>query len=245
MLSPLVLLPYYLAVEPSPTDDRVAVAVVEQDADEVFVSVVLEEQEIFRFARFGFVSLAWSPNGRQLAFAQDATLILREPGGALQLCTLDDRLQWLKFDRHQRLWSLAGGRLEARCAHRVVAVIDEVEVAAVDAAVAYVRRGEIRVRDGEHERVLALVPEVAQVRLSTSGTHVVAVLGGPMVEERVDVRIVRFDLASGESVTLLDRRLAFGFNAGPGITAIALPRRRGPRRLRGCRLHARLVSHPE
>jgi pimeloyl-ACP methyl ester carboxylesterase len=223
VLSLQKLLPYYLSVEPSPTDDRVAVAVVTQDSSEVFVSVLLNEREIFRFAHFGFVTLAWSPDGRGLAFAQDATLIVREVDGALRLCPFDNRIKWLAFDRHQRLWSLSGGRLEARRAQRVVTVIDDVDVAAVDVVVTYVRRGEICTHDGEHEVVLARVPEEALVSLSTSGTHVVAVLSGPMVEDRVDIRIVRFDLASGESVTLLDRRLAFGFNAGPGIAAVVLP----------------------
>jgi alpha-beta hydrolase superfamily lysophospholipase len=36
------------------------------------------------------------------------------------------------------------------------------------------------------------------------------------------VRIVRFDLTTSEAATLMDERLAFGFNGGPGIDAAAL-----------------------
>src|SRR5438552_289345 len=89
-VTPLDILPYYFAIEPSPTDARSAFAIASPAAgidEDVGISVMLEDQneckEVFRFSRLGLVKMAWSACGRLLAFAQHCTLMVRDPSGTL------------------------------------------------------------------------------------------------------------------------------------------------------------------
>jgi alpha-beta hydrolase superfamily lysophospholipase len=235
-VSALELLPYFLAVEPSPTDEQTALALVRPGtgSNDVCISIVLEDRssctEIFRFTLFSFVRMAWSHCGRSLAVAHDSTLIVRASDGTLSLATLPREVEWLGFDR-ERLWSLAGGRLEARLGGRVVATRELVDCAAADGLVAYCRQEPaglcVYVLDGDDERRLACLRppfDLALVNLSISGDHLIVVLAGPAARERAPVRIVAFELTSSATTTLLDAHLAFGFNGGPGIRAVVLPR---------------------
>lgn len=234
-MTPLDILPYYFAIEPSPTDSRsaFAIAMPVAECDEVGVSVVLENQnectEIFRFSRLALVNLAWSACGRLLAFAQESTLMVRDPAGTLQLGSLSDDVQWLGFDKELRLWCLAGNRLEIRLKNRVKTAIDFVECVAVSEFAAYCRNDNeglcIYLHDGENERRLARLAEpreYATVELSLCGNHLLVVLGAQVVKDRARVRIVRFDLLTSNVETLMDEQVAFGFNGGPGISAVTL-----------------------
>lgn len=232
---PLDILPYYFAIEPAPTDGRSAFAVARPvaDEDEAGVSVMLEDQnecaEIFRFSRLGFVKIAWSPCGRFLAFAQNSTLMVRSPGGTLQLGSFPEEVQWLGFDQDQRLWCLLGRRLEARFDDQVEITIDSVECAAVSGGVSYCRREEsalcIYLHDRGSTRQVVCLPELtrqATVELSLHGDYLVVVLGSAAVKDRAQARILLFDRATGKMETLMDDHVAFGFNGGPAIQAMAL-----------------------
>src|SRR4051812_8676605 len=89
-MTPLDVLPYYLAVEPAPTGARSAFALARsvRDGLEIGVSVVLEDQrqctEIFKFSRLDSVKIVWSECGRFLAFALGTTLLFRDPTGTLR-----------------------------------------------------------------------------------------------------------------------------------------------------------------
>ena len=232
---PIDVLPYYFAIEPAPTDGRSAFAVAKPvaDEDEASVSVMLEDQdecaEIFRFSRLGFVKIAWSPSGRFLAFAQNSTLMVRSASGTLQLDSLPEEVQWLGFDQDQRLWCLLGRRLEARLDDQVEITVDSVECAAVSGAVAYCRREEsalcIYLHDGGSAQRVACLPglmEQATGELSLNGDYLVAVLRSAAVKDRAKVRILLFDLVTGKMETLMDEHVAFGFNGGPAMQAMAL-----------------------
>jgi alpha-beta hydrolase superfamily lysophospholipase len=231
-MAPRDILPYYFAVEPSPTDARTAFAVAEPTVNgiDVGVSIVLEDRdictEVFRFSRLGFVKIAWSPCGRFLAFAQGSTLMVRDPGGTLRLSSLVGDIQWLGFDRQTRLWCLAGGRLEARLDQGVLAETDGVECAAADHIAAYCRRLDagigIYLHDGTHEREFARLPDLpdqVSVDLSLHGYYLIVVRASARVRDRMRAQIIRFDLAISQMATLLDERVSFGFNGGPGINA--------------------------
>jgi hypothetical protein len=229
------ILPYYFALEPSPTDDRSAFAIASVGVDEAEagVSVMLEDgnecTEIFRFSRFSFVRIAWSACGRLLAFAQDSTLMVRDQKGTLRLSLLADDIQWLGFDRDVQLWRLSGERLEAGVDDTVKTSIDGVECAAVGESVAYCRREEaglcIYLHDGIYERQLACLSEPAElaaVRMSLHGNYLAVALGPTSVKDRARVKVVRFNLTTSRMDTLLDQKVAFGFNGGPGINAVTL-----------------------
>lgn len=233
--TPLDILPYYFAIEPAPTDARSVFAIVRPvpDGAQVGVSVMLEDEnqcaEIFRFSQLGFVKIAWSTCGRFLAFAQNSTLMVRDPSGNLQLGSLVEDIQWLGFDPDQRLWALAGKRLEVRFDNTVKTTIDSVECATVAEFAAYCRREKtglcIYLHDGNHERGLACLSESkepAKVKLFLHGNYLVVVLESATVKDRAQVRIVRFDLTTSRMETLMDEHLAFGFNGGPGIRAVTL-----------------------
>src|SRR5215213_865324 len=234
-ITPIDILPYYFAIEPSPTDDRSAFAIASVGVDEAEagVSVMLEDEnectEIFRFSRFGFVRIAWSACGRFLAFAQDSTLMVREQKGTLRLSLLADDIQCLGFDRDVQLWCLSGGRLEARVDDRVKTSIDGVDCAAIDKSVAYCRREEpglcIYLHDGIHGRQLACLSEPAElatVRMSLHGNYLAVALGSTLVKDRAQVRVIRFNVTTCKMETLLHQEVAFGFNGGPGINAVIL-----------------------
>ena len=234
-VTPLDILPYYFALEPAPTDARSAFAIARPVADgaDLGVSVVLEDQnectEIFRFSRLDFVKIAWSACGRLLAFAQNSTLMVRDPSGTLQLCSLADDVQWIGFDGDERLWCLAGKRLEVRVDNHVKIAIDLVECVAVAEFAAYCRREKpglcIYLHDGNSERRLACLSESredAAIKLSLHGNYLVVVLGSTTVKDRAQVRIVRFDLTTSKMETLMDEHVAIGFNGGPGINAATL-----------------------
>ncbi len=232
---PLDILPYYFALEPSPTDARSSFALTRltPGQDEASVSIILEDQrqcsEIFRFTRLGFVKIAWSACGKFLAFAQHSNLMLRDPSGALRLISLPGDIQWLGFDRDGRLWSIADGRLEARIDSSTSTLTELVDGAVVADFAAYCRQEQsglsIYVHDGNHHRQLACLAdstEYTAVRLSLRGNYLIVVLASSSVDNRAQVRIVRFDLTTSGMETLLDEQLAFGFNAGPGIAAVTL-----------------------
>lgn len=232
---PVDILPYYFAIEPAPNDGRSAFAVAKPvaDEDEAGVSVMLENQnecaEIFRFSRLGFVKIAWSPCGRFLAFAQNFTVMVRSPSGTLQLGSLPEEVQWLGFDRDQRLWCLSGRRLEARLDDQVEITIDSVECAAVSSGVAYCHREKsafsVYLHDGGSTRRLVYLPQLTEqstVELSLHEDYLAVVLASAAIKDRVQVRIILFDLAAGKMETLMDENVAFGFNGGPAIQAIAL-----------------------
>jgi len=234
-VTPLDILPYYFAIEPAPTDARSAFAIAKPVADgaDVGVSVVLEDQkectEIFRFSQLGFVKIAWSACGRLLAFAQNSTLMVRDPSGTLQLASLAEDVQWLGFDGNRRLWCLAGRRLEVRIDNYVKTAIDFVECVAVSEFAAYCRREKvglcIYLHDGNYERRLTCLPELrkhATVKFSLRGNYLAVVLGSAAINDRVTVRILRFDLTTSRMDTLMEDQVAVGFNGGPGIAAITL-----------------------
>lgn len=225
------VLPFYLAIESSPTDARIAFAVVRPVADDadLEVSVFLEDRnaciEVFRFSRLAFVHIAWSACGDLLAFAQNSTLMTRNADGALRLFALQGEVQLVGFDRDRRLWCLAGGRLEARFDGRVVAAINSVKSAAVCTTVVYCRRETVGVclylRDGDYEQRLACISENYElVKLTLRGTYLAAVLTSTSVRDQVSARILQFDLASSRMDTILDCQLPIGFNAGPGLAAV-------------------------
>jgi alpha-beta hydrolase superfamily lysophospholipase len=234
-VTPLDILPFYFAIEPAPTDGRsaFAVATLVAEEDEAGVSVMLEDQneytEIFRFSRLGFVKITWSPCGRFLAFVQNSTLMVRSPSGTLQLYSFSEEVQWLGFDQDQRLWCLLGRRLEARLGDQIEITIDSVECAAVSGAVAYCRREDsalcIYLHDrGSTRRLVCLqeFTEQANGELSLHGDYLVAVLRSAAVKGLAQVRILLFDLATGKLETLMDEGVAFGFNGGPAVQAVAL-----------------------
>ena len=233
--TPVDVLPYFFAVEPAPADARSAFAIAKPVADGsgVGVSIVLEDQtecaEIFRFSRLGFVKIAWSPDGRHVAFSQDSTLMVRDRSGTLQLTSFAEDVRWLGFDRRQRLWCLVGRRLEVRLADGVTTAIGPVDSVAVSDVAAYCRREEaglcVYVHDGDTERRLACLTESlehATADLSMRGNYLIVVLGSTTVGVRARARIVRFDLATSKTDTVLDEHVAFGFNGGPAISAVAL-----------------------
>lgn len=200
---------------------------------DVGVSLVIEDEnectEVFRFSNLDFVRIAWSPTGRLLAFAQNSTLMVRNQSGTLQLGSLAEAVQWLGFDREERLWCLAGSRLEVRLENQVKRVLDCVESVAVAERVALCRREKhglgIYLHDSEDELLLACLSEprdLKTVKLSLSGNYLVVALGSTIVKDRARVRILQFDLVTRKMETLLDEDLAFGFNGGPGISAVAL-----------------------
>src|SRR4051794_32199758 len=181
-MTPIDILPYYLAVEPAPTDgSRCAFAVATHVAgDEIGVSVMLEEHgahtEIFRFSQLGFVHIAWSPCGSRLALAHNCVLLLRDADGTMQMTSLPGDVQWLGFDHHNRLWSLANERLEARLDGHLIAVIDSVECAAAASVVTYCRREAdgrcVYVHDGTTGRLIPDCPRRAQAqRCRSPCTH--------------------------------------------------------------------------
>jgi prolyl oligopeptidase family protein len=234
-VTPLDILPYYFAIEPSPTDARSAFGIARPASDgaDVGVSLVIEDEnectEVFRFSHLDFVRIAWSPAGRLLAFAQNSTLMVRNQSGTLQLGSLAEAVQWLGFDREERLWCLAGSRLEVRLDNQVKLAVDCVESVAVAERVAYCRREKqglsIYLHDSDDQLLLACLSEpdeLKTVKLSVSGNYLVLALGSTVVKDRARVRIVRFDLVTSKMEMLLDEDLAFGFNGGPGISAVAL-----------------------
>lgn len=232
-MTPADILPYYFACEPAPTDARSAFAVARSVADgaDAGVSIILEDQhvciEVFRFSRLGDILIAWSADGRLLAFAQGSTLMVRDANGKLQMSWISDEIQSIGFDRNERLWSLAGGRLESRLGHFADIVIDDVECVAIADFAAYCRREETGLyayfHDGTTERRLAfLLPRthIASVQLSLQGKYLVIVLASAVVKGRSRVRIVRIELLAPGVDWLMDERVAFGFNGGPAIHAV-------------------------
>lgn len=229
------VLPYYFAVEPSPTGDRSAFAVAMPPAagTGVGISIMLEDRdrcaEVFRFSQLGFVKIAWSPCGDFLAFAQGCTLMVRDPDGTLRLDSLAGDVRWLGFDGARRLWCLAGGRLEVRFDGRVQAGIDQVECAVAGGIAAYCRRVDagwgVYLHDGAREREFARLPDLkdqVSVDLSLRGRHLVVTRASAQGRDRALVQIIRCDLETSAMQTLLEERVAFGFNGGPGIDAKAL-----------------------
>jgi hypothetical protein len=231
---PLDILPYFFALEPSPSTVRNALAVARPVAggSDVAVSLVLEDAhqclEIFRFGRLGLVKMAWSRCGRQLACAQNCTLITHDSSGSLQLHSLAENVQWLGFDGKQQLWCLAGKQLDVRCDGRVTASIDRVENAAVSECAAYCCCEDTRVflylNDGGTRRMACLSDgvEPPTVRLSLREPYLVAALLCTAVRDRARVRVVRFDIRTSGMDVLLDQEVGIGFNAGPGLTAVPL-----------------------
>lgn len=233
-MTPADILPFYFAIEAAPTDSRCAFALARPipDGAEVGVSVVLEDDaecdEVFRFSRLGVVKMAWSARGESLAFAHDATLMLRDARGALQLAQLAGNARWLGFDRDQRLWCLAGRRLEVRSGNCVEATIDRVESAAVSEVVAYCLRQDglcLYTYDGQLTRRLACLSESIDnvtVQLSLQGHYLTVALASTPVNDRSRVRILWVDLSTSRFETLMDEHLAFGFNGGPAIEVVTL-----------------------
>jgi hypothetical protein len=176
--------------------------------------------EVFRFSRLAPVCLVWSPSGHQLAFAQGSILLLRDTAGTLRSHMLPGAVQWLGFDHHQRLWSLAGDILSRG---------PEVAIPGVDAAIAngpivFVQRepGGTRIYsiDDDAPLLLARVAgDHATVELSSRGDFLVAVLASAARRRQVEALLLRIHIPSGRVDTLLDRTLPCGFNAGPGLDA--------------------------
>jgi hypothetical protein len=220
-------LPFYLALEPSPTDERIAVAVVRpgQPKGELGVSLIVadrsSELEVFRFSRLAPVCVAWSPSGRRLAFAQGSTLLIRNEDGLLRLGSLSDDVQWLGFDQNEQLWQLAGGTLTV--ASELTSICG-VEAVVASGLIAYGRReqgGTCLYRlDGDIGSLLACVPgDHVTVKLSMRGAYLVAALASAHWQEQIAARVVRIHLTTGHVDTMLDRTLPCGFNAGPGLDA--------------------------
>jgi dienelactone hydrolase len=234
-VAPLGLLPYYFSVEPSPTDDRSAFSVarpVPEGAD-AGVSVILEDQdqcvEIFRFSRLGSVKIAWSRCGQFLAFAQNSTLMVRDPNGCLDLAVLADNVRFLAFDSSQQLWCLSGDRLDIRVGEEIKLSTEGVECVAVSECAAYCRREQaglsLYVHDGSSERILAALQDAGgqdAIGLSMHGRYLVAAIGSATIEDRARMRLLRFDVVTGAVDTLMDEQVAIGFNGGPGISAVQL-----------------------
>lgn len=220
-------LPFYLALEPSPADERVALAVVRagQAKGELGVSLIVDDRntelEVFRFSRLAPVCVTWSPSGRLLAFAQGTKLLIRNENGSLRLGSLPGDVQWLGFDRSERLWRLAGGTLTTELE---LDVIPGVEVAAACGLIAYCRlepRGTCLYRiDGHTESLLVCISgDHATVKLSMRGPYLVAVLASAARQGQIAARVLRIHLPSGHVDTVLDRTLPCAFNAGPGLDA--------------------------
>jgi dienelactone hydrolase len=234
-VSPRDILPYYFASEPSPVDARTALALAKPTPDEsdVGVSLILEDAhqciEIFRFSRLGLVRMAWSACGRLLACAQNATLVIYDAAGDLQLHPISKNVQWLGFDSDRRLWCLAGKRLEARCGDGVQAAIDGVECAAMGECAGYCCREDagvcVYLHDGSAARQVACLPDIggaATIKMSMRGPFVVVAALFPSVRDRARARIVRIDMRTSAMDALLDAQVGVGFNAGPGLAAFAL-----------------------
>ncbi len=234
-MKPADVLPYYLAVEPSPADAASAFAIVRPHAGgtDAGVSIVLEDRdrctEVFRFSNLGLIRIAWSACGRLLAFAHDSTLMIRDESGALRLSSMAGNVQGLAYDERGRLWCLAGRRLEARVGDRVETMVEAVECAAIAEVAAYGCHGEsglcIHLHDGRSARQLGSFPQTGEplaVELSMRGNYLAVVLGSMAADNRGRVRIVRFDLSTFENRTVMDQQVAFGFNGGPGMKAVVL-----------------------
>ncbi len=232
-MTPLDILPYYFALAPAPSDGRVAFALARPiaDGEAVAVSVVLEDErlctELFRFSRPGATQIAWSADGELLAFAVGTTLMVRQPAGKLHLTRLGAPVQWLGFDRDRRLWSLAGGRLEARLGVEIPIAIDDVDCVAGADLVAYLRRDGVGllvcVHDGTSERVVARLPAASPVLgLSLAGTTLIVSLRPASVREHARLRIIRIDLLTARVDVVADEPVACGFNSAPGVAAMAL-----------------------
>ena len=224
------LLPYYLALAPSPSDARLAFAVARpMTADEdPGVSVCVEDPgpgtcvEVFRFSRFAGVLLGWSADAERLAFAQGTVLMTRDRDGGLQMSSLQDPVEAIGFDEGQRLWVLAGGRLEAIGDDRAVMAFDAVVAFAAHGWVAYARRevdgvGIHAVEGGQVRRLASIARPFESITLSIAGRYlVVAMLSAPCLDA-IDACVLRIELSSARIDEILDCRLPTGFNAGPGL----------------------------
>jgi len=219
-------LPFYLALEPSPCDDRIAFAVIRMDpvSRDFVVSVIVEDRsvalEVFRFSRLAPVHFAWSPSGRDLAFAQGATMLLRTDAGTLRPISLLGNVQWLGFDQEHRLWRLAADALVTQKEH----AIGGVDAVTSGARIVFARRELdstcLYQIDAGAPSLLARIPGGhATIKLSSRGDYLVAVLAAAAQQQQVAAKLLRIHIPSGKVETLLDRTLSCGFNAGPGLDA--------------------------
>ena len=229
------LLPYFFSTEPSPVHDSSAFAIARPvpKGVEAGISIVLEEAdrctEIFKFSRLGLVKIAWSHCGQLLAFAHDSTLMVRASNGELRLGSLNANVQWLGFDRDQQLWCVNGNRLEMFERGGMQTISESVESVAASTHLSYCRREDEGLRiysvgksSGKHSFFLPDMPADSRARLFSSGDYLLAVLQSAVVNRRSRVRIVRLNISTCETHTLLDEELAFGFNGGPSINAAVL-----------------------
>lgn len=234
-MTPRDILPYYLALEPSPIDATTAFALARSvpDGVDVTVSIVLEEpdrcREIFRFSQLGFVRIAWSPSGQLLAFAQKTTLLARRPDGHAELVVLPEEIQFLGFDSSERLWCLCGDRLGVRDGSRFETIAEGVESVGVSACAVYCRREPAGVtlhsHDGTQERTLAAFSDLDAadtITLSNAGRYLTVAIQSGLEKDRARMRVVQFDLDARTSAVLVDQRVAIGFNGGPAVSATQL-----------------------
>jgi hypothetical protein len=229
-MTPPDVLPYYLAIVPSPSDTRVAFAVARPAANyaDVVVSVCVQDsntcEEVFSFSRLASVLIDWSACGDLLAFAQGTTLMTRNTNGDLQLIATQDDVQAIGFDRGGRLWLLEGDRLETTLGGRSVLTFDAVEAFAVCESAAFARREAaglcVYIVDGDRPRKVACIAgDFKTVRLSIAGGYLAVALLSTSIMDRVSACLFRVDLANTRLDKVLDCELPVGFNAGPGLYA--------------------------